>query len=311
MGEEEVVVTDIIVCCASCGIAAIDDVKLKKCDDGCDLVKYCSDNCQENHRGQHEEECMIRKDELNDKKLFTQPDSSYLGECPICCLPLSIEPRKSISMACCSKSICRGCCYANQKRGVEQGLEQRCPFCREPAPKSSDEIKKNIMERVKKNDPVALTDMGKTHDKKGDYGKALEYYTKAAELGDVAAHCCLGDLYYHGQGVEKDEKKAVYHWEHAAIGGHPGARHNLAVHEMKNGMFERAAKHHIIAANLGADLALKAIKELFVEGIVSKEDYASALRGYQAALNETKSDERAEAEEAIKKGRFRLVVKAA
>ena len=39
--------------CANCGIAGVDDVTLKDCDGGCDLVKYCSDKCQENHRGQH------------------------------------------------------------------------------------------------------------------------------------------------------------------------------------------------------------------------------------------------------------------
>eukprot|EP00985_Skeletonema_marinoi_P020392 scaffold12117_cov76-Skeletonema_marinoi.AAC.2 len=32
-------------CCASCGIAGGDDIKLKKCN-GCYLVKYCSLKCQ-------------------------------------------------------------------------------------------------------------------------------------------------------------------------------------------------------------------------------------------------------------------------
>ncbi len=104
------------VCCAFCGIAAVDDVILKDCNDGCDLVKYCSNDCQENHKEQHKKECKRRKAELHDKKLFTQPDSSYLGECPLCCLPLSLIMKKSTIMACCSKVICNGCSYANQKR---------------------------------------------------------------------------------------------------------------------------------------------------------------------------------------------------
>ena len=58
--------------CASCGIAPVDDIKLKLCD-GCDLVKYCSDKCREDHREQHEEECNQRKAELHDKELFKQP----------------------------------------------------------------------------------------------------------------------------------------------------------------------------------------------------------------------------------------------
>jgi TPR repeat protein len=199
-------------------------------------------------------------------------------------------------MSCCCKVICNGCNYANKKREDEQGLEHRCAFCREPAAESQQEYNKNVMERIKKNDPAAMVQMGGHHEKEGDFGKALEYWTKAAELGDVNAHSLLGGLYYNGEGVEKDMKKAVYHWEQAAIGGHPFARACLAVHEKNKGRFDRAAKHSIIAANLGHDVSVKLIKDLFVQGIVSKEDYAAALRGYQAAVNETKSAERDEAE---------------
>ena len=85
------------MCCASCGQAEVDDVKLKKCGGGCDLVKYCSDGCQGNHREQHEEECKTRLAELRDRDLFEQPDESHLGECPICCLPLSLDTTKSSS----------------------------------------------------------------------------------------------------------------------------------------------------------------------------------------------------------------------
>ncbi len=76
--------------CANCGIAQVDDIKLKICDGGCDLAKYCSDKCQKNHRDQHEEGCNQRKAELHDKQLFEQPDGAYLGECPLCFLPLPI-----------------------------------------------------------------------------------------------------------------------------------------------------------------------------------------------------------------------------
>jgi hypothetical protein len=294
MRAEAMVAADEV--CACCGIAAIDDIKLKKCDGGCDLVKYCSDNCQENHREQHEEEC--KKRELHDKELFTQPDGSYLGECPLCCLPLSIDKSKSTMMSCCCKVICNGCDYANSMREIKEGLEPRCVYCREPAPKSDKEQYKRIMNRIKKKDPVAMTSMGKRHYHQGDYGKALEYCTKAAELGDVDAHFCLGDLYYKGKGrgVEKDMTKALPHLKKAAIGGHTAARGLLADYEMENGRIERAAKHLLIAANLGCEPSLRHLKDCFVKGIVSKEDYAAALRGYQAAVNETKSAEREKAE---------------
>ena len=282
--------------CASCGIAAVDDVKLKLCGGGCDLVKYCSDGCQENHKVHHNEECRQRKAKLHEKQLFTQPDVSHHGECPLCCLPLSLDPRKSILMGCCCKVICKGCHYANKKREIEEGLGQRCAFCREPLPKSEDESVKQIMKRVKENnDPVAITEMGKKHYHEKDYDKALQYYTKAAELGDVAAHFCLGCLYFFGNGVEKDEKKAVYHLEQAAIGGHPQARGLLGFHERDNGRYKRAARHLIINANLGCDISLQQVKALFVKGVVSKEEHDAALRGYQAAVDATKSAEREKA----------------
>ena len=288
--------------CASCGIPAVDDVKLKDCNGGCDLVKYCSDICQELHREQHEQECKKRKDMIQKRlaeiQLFTQPGMSYMGECPLCCLPLSVDVSKSITMSCCCKTICNGCCYANEKRENEQGLKHRCAFCREPKPKSGEEVDKNIMNRIKKNDPAATTAMGKKSERDGDYGKALEYFTKAAELDDVDAHACLGNLYWEGKGVENDMKKAIHHLEQAAIGGHTYARYNLAGYEIMNARYERAAKHYIINANLGCNESLKAIKVLFVQRVVSKDEYTAALRGYQAAVNETKSAEREKAEAA-------------
>ena len=296
--DDKTTTTSVVDSCASCGIAEVDDIKLKICDGGCDLVKYCSDDCQENHREHHEEECNKRKAELHDKHLLTQPDSSFMGECPICCLPLSLDVSKSTLMTCCCKFICDGCNYANKKREVEQGLEQRCVYCREPLSESQEESDKRTMKRIKKNDPVAMCYMGKRHHGEGDYGKALQYYTKAAEFGDADSLCCLGMLYYNGDGVEKDEKTGVYHFEQAAIGGHPQARGLLAEYEMKNGRLEKAAKHLIINANLGCDISLQSVKKLFVRGMISKEDYAAALRGYQAAVNETKSAEREKAEEA-------------
>jgi hypothetical protein len=290
--------------CACCGIAAVDDIKLKKCDGGCDLVKYCSDGCQENHREQHSEDCRKRKTDLHDKELFTQTDRSHEGECPICCLPLSLEPSKSIFMSCCCKKICDGCNLANKIREIKAGLEHRCPFCREPAPDTDEQHDSLIINRIKKNDPVAMTQMGKKHLMiREDHGKSFEYFTKAAELSDAAAHGCLGLMYRNGDSVvEKDEEKAVYHLEQAAIGGNPTARAFLATHEMENGRFERAARHLIISANLGCDVSLRWVKDLFVQGIVSKEEYADALRGYQAAMDATKSAER-EAAEAFSKVR--------
>jgi len=159
--------------------------------------------------------------------------------------------------------------------------------------------KKKLMKRVKANDTYAMVEVGSMFFYNGDYGKAFEYWAKAAELGDVLAHFELAMLYRRGEGVERDFAKEVYHLEEAAIGGHHVARNNLGNYERMSGNMERAVKHFIIAAKLGYDhpmiSSLGAVKQGFQMGIVSKEEYAATLRGHQAAKDATKSQQRDEA----------------
>ena len=279
------------VCCANCGVAEVDDIKLEDCD-GCDLVKYCSDKCREEHREQHGEECKKRRTELHDKKLFTHPNGSHEGECPLCFLPMPLDKSKSSFHSCCSESICQGCEYAERKSNGGD----RCPFCREPAPKDDEECNKRKMKRIKANDPAALCNMGLKRNKEGDHDAAVEYWTMAAELGDIEAHFQLADSYHEGKGVEKDEEKAVDHLEKAAIGGHHVARYNLGYIEGENGNIERAVKHFIIAANLGYEDSMKVLWGHYSKGNITKEELEVTLRSHKAALDEMKSSQREEAE---------------
>jgi TPR repeat protein len=169
-----------------------------------------------------------------------------------------------------------------------------CPFCREPT--AVNDHRKRLMKRVKANDPAALRNVGGTCYNKGGYDGAFEYWTKAAESGDADAHYGLGNMYRKGEGVEKDEEKAVYHYEKAAIGGHPGARYNLGGIEWTNGNVERAVKHYIIAANLGDEYSMRLLWKHYSAGNIAKEDLDATLRSHQAALNEMKSEQRDAAE---------------
>jgi TPR repeat protein len=211
-------------------------------------------------------------------------------------LPLSLENENSSFHSCCSKIVCNGCRYANRKKG---GGVYRCPFCRELAP-SDEEVKNKTMERVKANDPAALCHMGLTCYNEGDNDTALKYLTKAAELEDIEAHYQLGVMYEYSRGVEEDMEKAVYHYEKAAIGGHPRARHNLGCLEEENGNADRAVKHFIIAANIGYPSSMKALWEHFKDGNITKKDLETTLRSHHDALNGMKSEQR-EAAEAQKK----------
>jgi tetratricopeptide (TPR) repeat protein len=289
--------------CASCGITGGDDVKLRLCT-ACKLVKYCGVDCQKNHRPQHKKQCKKRAAEIRDDKLFKQPDESHLGECSLCCLPLPIDIKKWTIYTCCSQRICDGCAHANKQREIKQGLEQRCPYCREELPENEEEINQNKRKRAKANDPLVLLQMGMKCDREGDIEGAIQYYSKAATLGNMPAHFNLSVMYKLGEGVEKDMKKYLHHMEEAAIGGHPTARYNLGCVEYEKGRIDRAVKHFIIAANLGDDRALEAVKNGFAGGVMSKEDYEVALRGHQAAVDATKSTQREEAEKAKREGSY-------
>jgi hypothetical protein len=300
MSDKEAEAAEICCCCANCGVAEVDDIKLDTCCDGCDLVKYCRDKCMEEHREQHEEDCKKRKVELHDKQLFTQPPGTHQGECPICFLPRPLDQQKSTFKSCCSKYICNGCCYAHHIRNGNDN----CPLCREPGTGDDEKVFKRIMKRVKANDPAALCYMGTTRRFEGDFGSAFEYWAKAAELEDVDAHFRLGVM-YRGHGVEKDEEKSVYHLEEAAIGGHPDARYELARRENENGNAERAVKHLIIAANLGHERSMKVLWGHYSKGNITKEDLDATLRTNHAAIDEMKSPER-EAAEAFRNERERV-----
>mmetsp|Transcript_2158 Transcript_2158/g.3337 ORF Transcript_2158/g.3337 Transcript_2158/m.3337 type:complete len:321 (+) Transcript_2158:31-993(+) len=290
-------------CCAGCGTPEVDDIKLKQCA-ACDLVRYCSDTCQKDHRLQHKNECKKRAAELRDEILFKQPESSHLGDCPICCLPLPLDPRNFLMNPCCTKTICIGCNFANQKREFQAGKKENlCPFCRTPLTTTDEGSELHLKKRAEANDPIGLFKMGDICCHRGEHERSIEYFTRAAGLGVAISHCVLANAYQNGQGVERDEKRAINHWEEAAIGGHPGARFNLGAIEEHNrradgSQADRAVRHYIIAANLGHDGSLEQLKKLYPLGLVSKEDFAATLRAHKNVVDETKSKQREEAEAA-------------
>jgi tetratricopeptide (TPR) repeat protein len=180
-----------------------------------------------------------------------------------------------------------------------------CPFCRELVV-DEEEGKKRMMERVKANDPVALREMGTARLGEGDWDTAFEYWTKAAELGDHDAHYQLGMMCWRGDGVTKDEEKAVYHLELAAIGGDPEARYNLGCIEGNNGNIERAVKHFIVAANLGDEDSMKMLWKEYSAGNITKDDLEATLRTHKAAMDAMNSPEREAAMKFWKDRRSRM-----
>jgi len=123
--------------------------------------------------------------------------------------------------------------------------------------------------------------------------KALELFTKSAELGSLEAHCHLGTMYYYGRNAEHDMDKALRLIKVAAIGGHEIARNALGkLEEVEWGKMNRSMKHHMIAARAGYDNSLKEIGEGYRAGHVTKQEYATTLRAHQRVRDEMRSKQR-------------------
>mmetsp|Transcript_26106 Transcript_26106/g.38329 ORF Transcript_26106/g.38329 Transcript_26106/m.38329 type:complete len:318 (+) Transcript_26106:61-1014(+) len=300
-GEEA---ADVMMCrCASCGVAEDGNIniKLKKCN-ACHSVRYCSVECQKEHRPQHKAECKKRAADMRDEILFKQPESSHMGDCQICCLPHSIDHKKSSLSACCTKMICNGCLFFNLKRERKEKLESKCVFCRKKSFLTGKESELLFNKRIEANDPNALRQMGTMCGAQGNFAKSMEFLTKAANLGDAESHYQLGMMYGNRlpfSNVGKDKKKERYHLEEAAIAGHPEARLQLGIVEVESKRMDRAVKHFIIAASNGEIESMKMVRKGYETGVVSKEEFASALRAHQAAIDSTKSPQRDEWERSL------------
>ena len=295
---------DILITCANCGKEGI---HLNTCNK-CKGATYCNAACKKKHRSKHKEECGKRiaelheeelererlAAELHDEKLFKQPPHNE--DCPICMLPLPSLYTGRKYRICCGKRICSGCVYAVEKRdGV--GL---CPFCRTPTPSTDEELLKQCKKRVEIGDAHAMYNLGCCY-AVGLYGmpqnveKALEIWRRAGQLGHAKSYYSIGTAYDDGNGVERDEKKARHYWELAAMGGVVEARYNLGVYEWRASSVDRALKHFMIAVSFGDNDSLENIKQLFMDGDATKDDYTKALQVYQENLVEIKSPQRDEA----------------
>ena len=120
----------------------------------------------------------------------------------------------------------------------------------------------------------------------------MELWLQSGTLGCAVSYYSIADSYYNGNGVERDVAKAIYYYELAAMGGDVHARHNLGVTEGNAGNMDRAVKHWMISAGAGHDNSLNAIRELFMNGHATKDDFEKALRTHKEANDEMKSNQR-------------------
>ena len=128
---------------------------------------------------------------------------------------------------------------------------------------------------------------GKELYEKKDYTEAVKWYRKAAEQGHAKAQNNLGNCYYHGNGVEENEKEAVKWYRKAAEQGDASAQYDLGnCYYYGRGVgqnYEEAVKWYRKAAEQGYDNAQHNLGNLYYNGEGVKQNYEEAVKWFRKA----------------------------
>jgi TPR repeat protein len=106
-----------------------------------------------------------------------------------------------------------------------------------------------------------------------DSRKAHELWIRSAAMGSRDAHYNLSlsyGLYHKERGVEKNDKKKLYHLEEAAMLGDAASRCELGIYESDRGNWDKAKKHWMLSASAGCEGCLHRIKRGVQKGAVAK-----------------------------------------
>ena len=120
--------------------------------------------------------------------------------------------------------------------------------------------------------------------------EAVKRYRKAAEEGDAAAQCNLGDGYYYGKGVTQDYAQALKWFRKAADQGDADAQYSLGFmyHHAKGVTqdYAEAVKWYREAADQGDADAQYSLGFMYHHAKGVTQDYAQALKWFRKAADQ-------------------------
>ncbi|WP_164730556.1 tetratricopeptide repeat protein [Pelagibacterium montanilacus] len=124
----------------------------------------------------------------------------------------------------------------------------------------------------------------------GDYEMAVHILEPLVAAGDAEAAFVLGQFYFGGRGVERDQAEAVRLYTLAAEQGHIDAQFELgAAHQMGNGIppsYDQAAIWYRTAAERGHGQAQLRLGTFYDNGYGVEQDHAQAAQWYLRAAEQ-------------------------
>lgn len=171
--------------------------------------------------------------------------------------------------------------YANYHLAV---MEYRGEFTGNPR---YDKAYEYFMNAANNNHPSAYWMLGNMiikgkigSGKQDDFQKAIEYFEKAKNLGNIAAINSLGLCYHYGLGTEKDLDKALKLYKEAANKNYVYALNNLGLYCESQKNYDEAYSYFLKSANLNESFACNRIGEYER----NRGNKKNALKYYQKAL---------------------------
>ena len=116
-----------------------------------------------------------------------------------------------------------------------------------------------------------------------DIKKSMEWFQKAADAGCTSGLCNLGDLYFSGYGVEKDEKRAVRLYSEAAKKGDAKAMNWLGLRAYEDHDVARALDWYQKSAENGDCWGMYNLAEFYKNGTGVEQDNEKAYYWFTGA----------------------------
>ena len=239
-------------------------------------------------------------------------------DCPVCLVPLPLEYYSCMIASCCGKEICTACIQEHLRRNrilnrKEEDKEQElnsckelkkfvplkdtCPFCRAECAESNEEEVEQINALASKGDVHAMFNLAMKYmygdGLSRDDRKALELVRRAVNLDYAEAYGMLGRAYSDGDWiVPRDTDRGKEYLELGTKKGSVAARTNLGVLAATTRNYTDAIHHWRLSAAAGSKDAMQNLWKCFSKGLVSKAELEDILRDHQRGLDEMKTEQR-------------------
>lgn len=147
-------------------------------------------------------------------------------------------------------------------------------------------VKEYLQLAIEFNDDYAMYYLGYMYSIEKNYEEAYKYFQMGCEYGNPDCYLEIGNLYYNGDYLEKNQSKALEFYLYATGYEDRTAYYNAGiVYEYYYKSYEEALKHYILAANLNYSKALHKLGKIYHNGTFGVVDYSKAFNYYTQASN--------------------------